>query len=74
MPDKFKPAHAQRVKGANLHDQGGSQLLSLLENPPSDKAQATIMLTAAEDLIQQGDDAVTRGDDLFKQAGVTLES
>jgi len=74
VPDKFKPAHAQRVKGANLHDQGGSQLLSLLENPPSDKAQATIMLTAAEDLIQQGDDAVTRGDDLFKQAGVTLES
>ncbi len=73
VPDKFKAAHAERVKGANLHDQGGRQLLSLLENPPADKAQANTMLTGAEDLIQQGDDAVTRGDDLFKQAGVVLQ-
>ena len=73
VPDKFKAAHAERVKGANLHDQGGRQLLSLLESPPADKTQANTVLTGAEDLIQQGDDAVTRGDDLFKQAGVTLQ-
>lgn len=73
VPDRFKAAHAERIKGANLHDQGGRQLLSLLDNPPANKAQASSMLTAAEDLIQQGDDAVTRGDDLFKQAGVILQ-
>jgi hypothetical protein len=73
VPDKFKAAHAERVKGANLHDQGGRQLLSLLASPPADRARASIMLASAEDLIQQGDAAVTRGDDLFKQAGVVLQ-